>query len=116
MGGVGGGGGGVGKENLHKMSVCDWTDLKCCSFFLFFLPPPPPANPSLNSSSHRGHDPLDRGGRLLLPLGLVHQRHAEVTEAERHALQDGLTRVGPVFRKLCKRRAKKGLKKIKKKN
>lgn len=85
-------------------------------FFLIFLasPLPPPAYPSLNSSSHRGHDPLDRGGRLLLPLGLVHQRHAEVTEAERHALQDGLTRVGPVFRKLCKRRAKRGLKKINK--
>lgn len=60
-----------------------------------------------NCSSHRGHNPLDGGGRLLLPLGLVHQRHAEVTEAERHALQDGLARVGPVFWKLCEKRFEK---------
>lgn len=64
-----------------------------------------------NCSSHRGHNPPDGGGRLLLPLRLVHQRHAEVAEAERHALQDGLTRVGPVFWKLCENRVEKGLKK-----
>lgn len=50
--------------------------------------------------AHRGHDPLDGGGRQLLTLGLLHQRHAQVLEAEEHALEQRLPSVCPVLGQL----------------
>lgn len=59
-----------------------------------------PWPPAPLTGAHRGHDPLDSGRGQLLALGLLHQRHAQVLEAEEHPLEQCLPSVCPVLRQL----------------
>lgn len=61
--------------------------------WLWLLAPPA-------TGAHRGHNPLDSSRRQLLTLGLFHQCHAQVLEAEEHPLKQCLPSVCPVLRQL----------------
>lgn len=55
---------------------------------------------SATADTHSGNDPFDSSCRELLTLWLLHQRHAQVLEAEEHPFQQRLSGIGPVLREL----------------